>query len=127
MQSKFSTKDLFTYEAELEKIIDADTYWLKVWINHPQFLSEKLRLRGVDAPELSTPEGQRAKRVVESLFKKAVAITLTTTKPDKWDRYLSDIFLKMPDGTEIFLNNYLLEYGLARRYDAVHPEDWEKE
>jgi hypothetical protein len=61
-----------------------------------------------------------------------------TTKPDKWDRYLSDIFLTMPsplrgegghrpdEVEELFLNNELLKCGHARRYDKVTPADWEE-
>jgi hypothetical protein len=30
------------------------------------------------------------------------------------------------DVTEIFLNNALLENGLAHRYDNVKPADWEE-
>ncbi|MBI4430652.1 MAG: thermonuclease family protein [Candidatus Omnitrophica bacterium] len=120
------TADLFTYEAELVRVIDADTYWMKIWLEKPHWLEEKLRLRGLDAPELNTVAGRRAKRSVEALFKKAVAVTITTTKPDKWDRYLSDVFLKMKDAKEIFLNNLLLEKGFAVRKDKFSLLDWEK-
>ena len=46
---------------------------------------------------------------------------ITSTKPDKWDRYLCDVYLTPAEGPEIFLNNRLLELGLARRYDDVAP------
>ena len=52
-------------------------------------------------------------------------LTITTTKPDKWDRYLSDVFLMTAEGEEIFLNNRLLETGHARFYEAVSLDDWE--
>ena len=51
-------------------------------------------------------------------------VVITTTKPDKWDRYLSDIYLTL-DGADVFLNNRLLELGHARRYDDVTPADWD--
>ena len=120
-----SVQDLFTYEAGRWKVVDGDTVWFQVWHKRPLYLWEKLRLRGIDAPELSTAKGRRAKRFLEALLKKAVKIVVTTTKPDKWDRYLTDLFVTMPDGTEIFVNNLLLERGLARRYDKVSLEDWE--
>ena len=118
--------DLFTYEAELERVVDGDTVWMKIWLKEPLWLREKLRLRGLDTPELDTAAGPAAKRFVESVFKKAVSVTITTTKPDKWDRYLSDIFLKMEDGKEIFLNNLLLEKSFAVRRDKFSLLDWEK-
>ncbi len=85
---------------------------------------QKLRLRGIDAPKLDTLKGKAAKKFVEEKIKTAVRIKITTTKPDKWDRYLSDIFLQTKDGREVFLNNLLLEKGLARRYDGVTLNDW---
>jgi endonuclease YncB( thermonuclease family) len=119
--------DLYTYEATLDRVIDADTFWMKIWLARPEWRREKLRLRGIDCPELNTPEGQAAKRFVEGLFRKARKITVTTTKPDKYHRYLSDVFLEMEDGGEIFLNNHLLEKGRAVRTDAIPPSEWEKE
>ena len=49
-----------------------------------------------------------------------------TTKPDQWDRYLSDVFLTTATGEDLFLNNRLLETAHARRYDAVSLRDWER-
>jgi endonuclease YncB( thermonuclease family) len=86
--------------------------------------NDKLRLRGIDCPELKTSAGKAAKKFVEELFSRAEGVTVTTTKPDKFDRYLSDIFLRMKDGTELFLNNELLAAGHARLYNDPKPEDW---
>lgn len=120
-------EDLYTYEAERIRVIDADTFWMKIWLKRPLWLKEKLRLRGIDAPELDTKGGKAARRFVERLFKRASAITITTTKPDKWDRYLSDVFLVIPGQGEIFLNNLLLQKGHAVRKDRFSLLDWEKE
>jgi endonuclease YncB( thermonuclease family) len=121
-----TTADLYTYAAEVIRVVDGDTLILKIWLKPGHWLKEKVRLRGIDCPELDTPEGKAAKRFVETLVKEAEAITITTTKPDKWDRYLSDIFLRQENGGEGFLNNLLLENGHARRYDNVKPADWEE-
>ena len=119
--------DLYTYEADLLRAIDADTFWMRVWIARPDWRKEKLRLRGIDAPELNTPEGEAAKRFAEGLLNKAQSITVTTTKPDKYHRYLSDVFLRMPEGEEIFLNNLLITKGHAVRADKIPSSEWEKE
>jgi endonuclease YncB( thermonuclease family) len=73
---------------------------------------------------MSTPEGRAAKRFVEALIAKTTAIVINTTKPDKYDRYLADVFLTTDSG-EIFLNNALLENGQAVRKDAWEFGDWE--
>lgn len=119
--------DLYTYDAEILRVVDGDTLILKIWLKQNHWLKEKVRLRGLDCPELDTPEGKSAKRLVETLVKEAASVTVTTTKPDKWDRYLSDVFLCRADGEALFLNNLLLENGHARRYDKVALEDWEEE
>ncbi len=141
--------DLYTYAAEIIRVVDGDTLWLKIWLKQNHWLKEKVRLRGIDCPEMDTPEGKAAKRFVETLVKEAESVTITTTKPDKWDRYLCDVFIilsplwgeggRRPDEVrpedlsseasakeELFLNNLLLENGHARRYDNVKPEDWEE-
>ena len=57
-------------------------------------------------------------------------IIVTTTKPDKYDRYLSDVFLEAETDEAtgaIFLNNALLENGHAARKDSCVPADWEQD
>lgn len=119
--------DLYTYAVSLRRVIDGDTFVVELEVAPLMRLELKLRLRGLDCPEISTPEGRTAKRYVEGLLAAANAITLTTTKPDKYDRYLADIFLTTTSGDVIFLNNALLESGHAVRKDAWEFRDWEKE
>jgi len=119
-----STSELYTYDARLIRVVDGDTLWMLICLAGTDWRREKLRLRGIDTPELGTTSGDSAKRFVQSLFKKADSCLITTTKPDKWDRYLSDVFLTTSEEA-IFLNNRLLETGHARRYKDVEKEDWE--
>ena len=53
----------------------------------------KLRLRGLDCPEISTAAGRAAKRFVDGLIKAGDEVIVSTTKPDKYDRYLADVFV----------------------------------
>jgi len=117
--------DLFTYAVKVRRVIDGDT--LEIVLALPHLTARlKLRLRGLDCPEITTPEGKVAKRAVETLVRDAKSVTVYTSQADKYDRYLADVFLAMSDGTEIFLNNYLLENGLAERKDAWAFADWQK-
>ncbi|MBM3853468.1 MAG: DUF1016 family protein [Verrucomicrobia bacterium] len=126
--------DLFTYAATLRRVIDGDTLVVALDVAPGILLEQKLRLRGLDCPELGTPEGKAAKRFVEGLVAKATAITVNTTKPDKYDRYLADVFLQMTSeegrgsgGDEIFLNNALLANGHAVRKDASEfGDNWDR-
>jgi endonuclease YncB( thermonuclease family) len=132
--------DLYTYAAEVTRVVDGDTLWVKLYLEPRRWLKEKVRLRGIDCPEMATPEGRAAKRFVETLIAQSTAATVTTTKPDKWDRYLADVFLRRASGEGqeargrgseaggdegIFLNNELLAHGHARRMDEYALTDWD--
>ena len=110
-------------------MVDGDTLVVALEIAPGIFCEQKLRLRGLDCPEMITPEGKAAKRFVDGLAAQTNAITINTTKPDKYDRYLADVFLAGADGEgpEVFLNNALLENGQAVRKDAWEFGDWEPE
>ena len=115
----------FTYSATVLTVVDGDTLWVKVYLRPGQWVKQKLRLRDLDCPEMDTPEGKAAKRFVETLVRKAKAVTICTTKPDKYDRYLADVFLTTGDGDgELFLNNALLENGHAVVKQAWQFSDW---
>jgi len=87
LPAKHATQnDLYTHQARCLRVVDGDTFWAQIWLTERLWLKEKVRLRGLDSPELDTAEGRAAKRVVEMQFKKAANVLITKTKPDKWDR-----------------------------------------
>ena len=116
--------NLYTYDARLLRVVDGDTLWLLIRLTDTDWRKEKLRLRGIDCPELTTSAGAAAKRYVQAQLQRTTHLTITTTKPDQWDRYLSDVFLTTATGEDLFLNNRLLETAHARLYTATSPEDW---
>ena len=87
-------EQLFTYKAGVKKIIDGDTLIARVHLNFRMFITQKFRLRGIDCPEIATPEGKRAKRFVEERLKGLDFIVIKTHKDttDKYERYLTDVF-----------------------------------
>jgi hypothetical protein len=124
--------DLFTYAAQLPRVVDGDTLVVALEISPGVFIEQKLRLRGLDCLEMKTPEGRAAKRFVDALVANTTVVVINTTKPDKYDRYLADVFLRqakdvaglvepgpgsatpatgLAETDEIFLNNALLENG----------------
>ncbi len=117
--------DLFTYTATVRRVVDGDT--LEVDLPLPRGYAHllKLRLRALDCPELDTPAGKAAKRFTESLLAPASTVTIVTSKPDKYDRYLADVFVPNGGGEFTFLNNELLKNGHAVRKDDWSLTDWE--
>ena len=121
--SRAGQERLYTYRAVVEEVIDGDTLRTRVDCGFRAWTRQKLRLRGIDAPELSTLAGQRTRDFVAQALSEVPFVVLTTTKPDKYDRYLSDVFYR-PGETDpqdvlekgIFLNQQLLDQGLAVRF-----------
>ncbi|MCM8776385.1 MAG: DUF1016 N-terminal domain-containing protein [Candidatus Omnitrophica bacterium] len=102
---------LYTYQALVEDVVDGDTLWAKIHLGFGVWTRQKLRLRGVNAFELSSAPGRRAKEYVERFFSKRFAkepVIIATTRSDKYDRYLVDVFRG-----KRYLNQELLDCGLA--------------
>ncbi len=124
LNSQFSTLNpSYTYTAAVLKVVDGDTLWVQVYLDARRWVKQKLRLRDLDCPEMDTAEGKAAKRFVDALIARTTAVTICTTKPDKYDRYLADVFLTIDSG-EIFLNNTLLENSHAVVKRAWEFADW---
>lgn len=114
--------DIYTYKGKVERVVDGDTLWVRINLGFRDFfIRQKLRLRGIDAPELSSAAGRRAKKFVEEKIAAATEIIVTTTKPDKYDRYLSDVWVGGAN-----LNQLLLESGLAAIKTDYSEDDWDE-
>ena len=119
--SRKSKGDIFTYKALVERVIDGDTLLVKVDVGFGIWKRERLRLRGVDAPELGTAKGNLAKRFLEAELSACPFVVAKTYKSDKYDRYLVDVFYQPgaqnPQDTAetgALLNVKLLKKGLAK-------------
>lgn len=113
--------DLYTYKAYVERVVDADTLWLRINLGFNFWVRQKVRLRGIDAPELDTKAGLAAKRFVEKKLADAPFVIVTTTKPDKFDRYLTDVWIS----DSVNLNKLLLESGHARLKTDFSGDNWD--
>lgn len=100
--------DLFTYNAYVRHVIDGDTFTAQIDLGFGIATVQKLRLRGLDAPEILTADGQEAKKYLEKRLRSVSPILIRTEKSDKYDRYLADVFVK-----EEYVNQALVGQGLA--------------
>ena len=114
---------LYTYPAVVERVVDGDTLWAEIDCGFHIWVRQKLRLRGIDTPELSLEEGQQVRERVAQTLSGTARIVLSTYRPDKYGRYLADLFYL--EGSKSarrilrqgsFLNGELLEAGKAVRY-----------
>ncbi len=120
--SVITRKYIYTYKALVERVTDADTIWVHIDLGFSSWARQKIRFRAIDAPELSSQKGQKAKEFVEATLSQAPFVIIKTHSPDKYGRYLSDVFyLSGEDDPQvvleqgIFLNQQLLDLGLARQ------------
>jgi len=114
-------KELYTYVAYLERVVDADTIIVDIDCGFGIFHKERLRLRGIDCPEISSKRGERAKKFVEQALGGLDFLIIKTHSPDKYGRYLADIFYLQNEAdpqtvleSGTFLNQELLNLGLAK-------------
>ena len=113
--------DLYTYKAKAQIFHDADTFWVDVDLGFHDWNEQKLRLRGIDAQELSEAGGKKAAAYVKKVLSAVPFIVITISGRDKFGRPLADVFyLKGTEDREKvlaegkFLNQELLDLGLAR-------------
>lgn len=114
---------LWTYVASVRRIIDGDTIDVVVELGRGYRAFPRLRLRGIDTPELYTEAGRHAKAFVEEALSDVGFIVITTKRTDTYGRYLADVkYLagatdpKQVVAKGVFLNRQLLDEGLATRY-----------
>lgn len=126
-KSTAAKESLFTYQAAVDKIIDGDTLLVTFNFHLNVTISQKLRLRGVDCPEMGTEEGQKARRFVQSRLKGCDFVIVKTYKDrsDKFDRYIADVFYAPNEkdpalvaAQGVYLNQELLNECLAVGYPS---------
>jgi endonuclease YncB( thermonuclease family) len=113
---------LFTYWAYVLRVIDADTLLAWMELGFGEGRKERLRLRGLDAPEIHTKRGKAAKVFVESQLKNSRWVVVSTSvDKDLHARYLADVFFSpepasekpSPEAWSSYLNRELVEKGFA--------------
>ena len=113
--------DRFNRKATFVRVVDGDTIDVIVDLGWSMKFKERLRLSGVDTPEIyNTKEneaGKFVKGVVEKFFKDNEELMITSTAYDrtgkvrgKYGRTLAEVF-RLRDGE--CLNSYLLDEKLG--------------
>jgi len=115
---------MYNYKAKVLDVYDADTITLQIDLGFCISVKEKVRLIGIDTPELRTRNerekalGYEARDYVRDLIL-GKEVTITTEKKGKYGRYLANVFYD-----DININNELIRLGYARAYDGGTREPW---
>lgn len=109
--------------AQVTKVVDGDT--IEVLYQGAKY---KVRYVGIDTPETVDPRrpvacfGREAsdenKRLVEG---KQVILKKDISESDKYQRLLRLVYLPLPNGQQLFVNDYLVRAGYAKNY--TYPPD----
>jgi micrococcal nuclease len=103
---------MYEYQARLIDVVDGDTLDLELDLGVETFRKLRVRLDGLDAPEIRTPEGKVAKAwLVEYLSHMPTTFTVDTIKDkkEKYGRYLVRIGQ---------LNEDMIAAGMAKPYSG---------
>ncbi|WP_218841818.1 thermonuclease family protein [Winogradskyella ursingii] len=106
---------MYQYKAKIIDVYDGDTVTAMVDLGFLHFQQMKLRLYGIDTPELRGPERERGLEVRdilrEMILDQDVIINSYKDKQGKYGRYLANIFLNGID-----INEWLVDNGHAKPY-----------
>lgn len=108
---------VYTYQGALLSIHDGDTITMRLDLGHRIWHDVTVRLAGLDAPELRTPEGDAAKIWVTTWFATYHGPYIVHTikdRSDKYGRLLATVVAE--DGHSLTAD--LLADGIARVYNG---------
>lgn len=110
---------LYAYKAEVTEVYDGDTITANVDLGFNTWRrDEKLRLYGIDAPEVrgeERPQGLISRDALRAkILGKDVIICTIKDKTGKYGRYLAEVYL---DGANI--NAWLIENDYAEPYEGA--------
>lgn len=112
---------MYTYNAEVVKVVDGDTLDLNVDLGFTVFTKIRIRLARIDAYEVrlykGTTEEEKAKGIearefVEQLAENAKSVVVNTTGRGKYGRWIAELII---DGKN--LSDVLLAKGYAVKVD----------
>lgn len=118
--------DLYTYNAEVIRVIDGDTIRLDIDLGLRVHTTQNIRVLDVDTPELRSKNinerqhARDAKAFARSMLPTGKKVKIETHKAGKYGRWLANIFFEHTDGNRYNLAVLLRHNGYQKRdnYDA---------
>ena len=123
------TREYVQRVTEVVRVVDGDTYHLRVSL--PFYLSAVItvRLDGFDCPEINSGTvaernaGQVAKSIAAGFLTQPTLWVRTEKDPDNFGRWLGDVWSEDADGNQTHLGDTLRAQGLA----SIWPTRWHEE
>lgn len=110
----------YVYDAKIVRVIDGDTFDFEIDLGFSIHVKERLRLYGVNTPEIKgaeRPEGLRVKKYVTGLILNKT-FEILVYKKGKYGRYVADLMLTKKERLSV----HLYKKKMAKRitYDNAH-------
>lgn len=107
---------------QLIRVIDGDTIVVRADLGWHIELETSVRVQGINAPELSTPEGIVARDFIQNLLAQNGIGQLVSTKylggSDKYGRVLGNLILPDTKGVMVNVAQTMLDTGHAVPYPS---------
>lgn len=115
---------LYKYKATVKKVYDGDTLTVEVDLGFTLKMELKLRLVGINTPEIkcSDPREKKLGKEVRDYLRELILnkkIYVDSKKKGKYGRYLADIYLG-----DLHINQHLVDKGYAREYYGGRRKPW---
>ncbi len=125
----------YEYKAQEIRVIDGDTvilrlekefrqeidfgFYIKETITTKKSTEMSFRLKGINTPEMVGATALSGKLARDELIRllSFTPLRVITYKPDKYGRWLVDIYCTATDGTELLVNDELVKNGFAVVYN----------
>jgi micrococcal nuclease len=114
---------MFEYRGKVLDVHDGDTITVDIDLGlDVQLRGQKVRLRGIQSPELNTDEGKAAQRYLEALLKdQCVLIRTFKDRREKFGRYLAEVCTIIGDSCGEWASKLMVENGHAVPWDGKGP------
>ncbi|GMR24912.1 MAG: hypothetical protein BMS9Abin39_0182 [Ignavibacteria bacterium] len=109
---------LFTYKAIVTSVYDGDTCTVDIDLGlHTWVRKEKIRLYGINAPEIRGEERSKGLKsrdfLREQILGKEIIIETLKDKKGKYGRYIGKIWIRNKKEKEINISDLLVKNGFA--------------
>lgn len=112
---------LYHYKSLVTRVYDGDTITCDIDLGHNLWMrKQKIRLAGIDAPEIrgkSRPEGLQSREALSKLIlDEFIVLETIRDNKGKYGRLLGKVWLPQKNGEWLDVNKFLVDNGLAEVY-----------
>lgn len=109
---------MYEYRTVIERVVDGDTVVANVDLGFSIHVTMRLRLAGIDTPELvgsDRPAAEVARDALKQAIEgKTVRIVTRKDKADKYGRIVADLYFF--DGEPVHINTWMVNQGYAKAW-----------